>query len=329
MNIKVLGWYNHGNVGDEAYKLAFPLLFKGHNVECVEVIDPEDKPDLVILGGGDVVYPSFTKYIRDRTDLRRCMASVSLTDNSDVNNLGIFERRFVRDYRSNLIADRAGHPATYLPDFTFALKPDRAAGRAWLEKAFGDESNHELYEKVVVVVASNYLTHGKLELLARDFTTFQYMSQQVADVADNTNASFVFLPFGTTDPWDDRVANAWVCNRCKYWRKNLMIWERLDVQTTLNIIAASDAVVSSRLHSTIFSTLAGVPFIDFTHHTKNLGFIEVVEKTQWSLPFWEFSVTDYRNMLHSHLDADFPDDSLRKFTMLAKEKLKNVPAVIV
>ncbi|NIQ15589.1 MAG: hypothetical protein GTO02_14685, partial [Candidatus Dadabacteria bacterium] len=51
--IHVLGWYGHDNVGDEAYKLAFPKLFKNNKFVFGEII--KGKPEKIILGGGDVL----------------------------------------------------------------------------------------------------------------------------------------------------------------------------------------------------------------------------------------------------------------------------------
>lgn len=323
MNVKILGWYGHDNIGDESYKVAFPMLFPSHDLEYVESVGSPE-PDVVILGGGDVVYPGFTDYIRGLKRARKVLASVTLTENSDFGSLGLFEKVFVRDHRSLAWARKIspGTKVSYLPDFSFMLTPDRKAGRKWLEGRFG-RMGHELYEKVVVVVVSNYLSYSHLDSLARDLTTFLKLSQDLAQTADQTNASFVFLPFCTRDPHDDRCTNSWVANRCKYYSKNIVVHDRLTVQETLDIISSADVVVSSRLHSTVFATIAGVPFIDLTHHTKNLGFIETVGKTRWSLPFWEFNIGQYRGLLSEFLDADRPDPTLQAFSHNAREQLKS------
>lgn len=323
MNIKILGWYNHGNVGDEAYKSAFPLLFSGHDLEFVEELNEGDAPDVVVLGGGDVVYPSFTQHFKKLPPtVEKIAASVSLTDNSDLPFLKNFKQVFVRDYRSALLADRSGYKSTYLPDFTFMLQPEPIAGRYYLQQKFA-EQGHELYEKIVVCVVSNYLANTKLDVLARDLTAFLKLSQDMAQVCDETSASFVFMPFSIKSPWDDRVSCSWVADRCKFFQKNIVLWEPLDVQMTLDIIGAANACVSSRLHSSIFSTISGVPFIDLTHHTKNLGFLEAIEKTAWSMPFWEFSITHYKTLLGKFLSQTSPDASLQKFTQLARDRLRN------
>lgn len=323
MNIKVLGWYNHGNAGDEAYKLAFPLLFPKDQVEFIEAVNDGDAPDVLILGGGDVFYPSFTKHLKNLPQsTRKIAASISLTENSDFPALQLLDRVYVRDYRSALLCNKHGVNGVYQPDFTFLLTPNIETGRTWLKDRFA-AAGHELYDKVVVCVISNYLASAKLDMPARDLTSFLNLSQEIAKVIDRTPASFVFLPFSSKPPWDDRVSGAWVADRCKYYKKNLVIHDDiLDVQTTLDVVAAGNATISSRLHASIFSTISGIPFIDLTRHTKNLGFIETVEKTRWSIPFDEFGVKEFRNTLNTFLGATVPDPGLTKFARLAKDRLR-------
>lgn len=327
MKVHVLGWFEHGNTGDEAFKVAFPMLLPDVEMRFMEFILPESKPDAVILGGGDIVYPSFTKYInnlRYSPNIRKIAHSISLTENSDFETLKTFDQVYVRDQYSLDQAIQHGVDATYQPDVTFMLTPNRDTGRQLVKQKFADEG-HDLYSKVVVCVISNYLANAKLDMLARDLTAFMKLSQDIAGEADHTKASFIFLPFSTMAPWDDRVANAWVADRCKFYKKNLVVWERLTVQETLDIIAAADVCVSSRLHSTIFSTLSGVPFVDLTHHTKNLGFLQTLGKTDWSLPFWEFDVKNYRKLVDAGLEASNPNAYLKQFTNQAKGQLRATP----
>src|SRR5207249_4018803 len=105
-----------------------------------------------------------------------------------------------------------------------------------------------------------------------DFVDFTKFSYDLAWVSDNTACSFVFMPFGTEMPHDDRTSNAFVSSRIKFWQKNSVIYDKLTVQETLDLVSACDAMISTRLHSSIFSVLAGVPLLDVTHNHKNKWF---------------------------------------------------------
>ena len=63
--ITVLGWYGHGNVGDESYKTSFPLLFPNYNLVFTDSLTNElkKKSAAVILGGGAVIEKPFLKQL--------------------------------------------------------------------------------------------------------------------------------------------------------------------------------------------------------------------------------------------------------------------------
>src|SRR5688500_15947673 len=101
MNIKVLGYYHQKNTGDEAYKLAFPTLFPNHNFDFINTARNVDfsSTDLIILGGGDVVHASYTKYLYN-VNVPKMALSVTVTPGSDLNNLKMFDKVIVRDQMS-------------------------------------------------------------------------------------------------------------------------------------------------------------------------------------------------------------------------------------
>lgn len=323
MKVSILGWYNHKNVGDEAFKIAFPLLLPSHRVVCVEELKPTDASDAYILGGGDVVYDAYTDFLRQFPDKPKIAASVTVTPNSDLQGLAMFDRVYVRDLMSLDVATPHVDPARlgYMPDATFVLQPDPVAGHDWLVEAY-NAAGLELYEKVVVCVVSSYTAFNRRDALARDFINFLAVAEELSAAADSHQASFVFLPFSTMAPNDDRMTNAFVAARCKFYSKNYVVYQKLSVQTTLNVLSCAHAVVSTRLHSTIFATMAGVPFIDLTHHDKNLGFIKTLGKDDWSIPLWKFSHDRFNDLLGGFVAGRVPDQELVSFTDASRGQLE-------
>lgn len=322
MKIQILGWYGHGNTGDEAYKLAFPSLLPDHELIFADVFNPDkDEPDAIILGGGDIVYPSFTGPLSKKPKIPKSLVSTTLTNASDLQHLKLFKKLHVRDYRSQKLGQTYAD-VKYLPDVTFMLQPDVEAGRQLMKAKFEAEGS-QLRERVITIVFNAYTMATTPESYRRDFTNFQRLSQDIADAVDVMDASIVFMPFSTRAPWDDRTANSWVASHSRKYYKNMVIFDRLSVQDNLNLIAASNVVVSTRLHSSIFSTIAGVPFIDLTHHDKNRGFIETLGKTDWSMSLWEISINDFKKLLNTLLKRNGQDASLVEFTRKAREQLVN------
>lgn len=277
--VNVVGWYNKRNAGDESYKLSFPALFD-YDFEFSERI--KSGFDAYVLGGGDIVAPAFLKQFA-KIEAPRHLMSVAFPEKINFALDGIFRSVLVRDNASLANAKGVGLDATLVPDFAFALKGDAATGREMIRKTF-DAANAELYEKIVGVVLNAHLM-SEHDGLAYNFARFERFCFELAMAADHCNASFLFIPFGKMMPWDDRAANATAVSRCKFFKKNVCLYEEVDAQATLDIIAALDCLVSTRLHSTIFAISNAVPFVDVTHNHKNQNLLETISYEKASLPY--------------------------------------------
>lgn len=286
--VQVFGWYGNSNVGDESYKIAFPKLFPGLPFEFLNVVRPGMVADSFIIGGGDILSPSYLNQVPNVNSKRKLVISASATKNTPVESLRSFDQIFVRDRFSVRFFEEHGIPARFMPDISLCLEPNRLRGKAYVESLFRAEKL-ELREKRIGVVVNAYLSDsGSDDALARDFLIFHRFAYELARIMDNMDASFIFFPMCTRMPADDRITNGIVAERCKFWSKNIVIHERLGVQETLDLIASMDLVISSRLHSSIFSVISQVPFIDITHHDKAKHFLETFSLEQFGLSYWNF-----------------------------------------
>lgn len=324
-HITVVGWYGHGNVGDESYKVSFPLLLPDYSLTFTDNIKEEQMKNAsaFILGGGAVVEKPFLKQF-EKID-NKFMMSVTANKDIPVEMVKKFKKIIVRDVRSQAALKELGIETTLMPDAAFLLKGDSSAGYNYLQNSF-QQTKHELYNKIIVIVYNAHLgVVSDDRHLARDQMTFLKNANDLASIIDNTPASFVFVPFGQQEPWDDRITNAWLSSRCKFWKKNLTIYDRISFQQVLDIIACSDAVVSSRLHASIFSCVSQVPFIDITHHDKNLGFLQTVGLEDWSVPYWRFDYTKCVSLLNEFLKTPTPHkDRLNVIVDKQRQKIKEV-----
>jgi polysaccharide pyruvyl transferase WcaK-like protein len=297
-DVNIVGWYNHGNIGDESYKICFPKLFPDIQFSFTEKVG-KNKLLPTILGGGNVCSNAFLDQI-EHVKSKKFAISVGITEENPIKRMEMFDEIYVRETKSQEILESKGIKSKLIPDLAFCLEPNKNKGKELLDNLF-KINNRDLYEKVVGVVFNAYLCVGDNKL-ARDESTFQKVTWDIAKVIDNTSASFVFIPFGLSQPHDDRVSNAWLASRCKFWKKNLVLFDKHDPQTTLDLISACDTVISTRLHSSIFSTVSNVPFIDVTHHSKNSSFVESIYKRNWSVPYWEFERLKFSNLLGEFLE---------------------------
>lgn len=217
-------------------------------------------------------------------------------------DISFFKHVYARDRVTINILKSLNIPCSFIPDVAMILQPDTQQGNEWIQNTFQQEK-HDLYSKKIAVIINSYMMNGTLGSLARDALNFMKFSYDFARTADETSASFIFIPFGTQLPFDDRISNAWIASKCKYWKKNYLCLDRLNYHTTLDIISACDLTISSRLHSSVFSYISGTPFIDITHHSKNALFLEMIKKQENSVSFWNFNVEEFKNKIHLMLDT--------------------------
>lgn len=292
-SVQVIGWYGKANCGDESYKIAFPKLFPDYDFSFSDI--PTAGADAYILGGGDVISEDF---LRTFVPIKAPKHTLSTTFAKKSWPTPKFNTVLVRDDESAGFAKEMGYEPNVAPDFAFALEPNPQRGRKLLEYHF---QRFDLYSKVVAFVPNAYLLSYEAGL-ARTAIQFENFAWESCKVMDNTCASFVFLPFSMGAPADDRVPSAWISSKAKFWKKTNVIYERLSVQDTLDILSSVDLVVSMRLHSSIFSVLCGKPFIDVTHNHKNRAFLESVRLSKLSVPYSGFSSERVRPLIDEYLN---------------------------
>jgi polysaccharide pyruvyl transferase WcaK-like protein len=324
MKILVYGWYGKRNIGDESYKLLFPRLFSDHELTFTDVPTAEQVAahDAIILGGGNILNQYHIETLLPFAGQIPMVAfSVGWTDDIIFSDLEMFSEIYVRDFVALRHLTENGVKCSYCPDAAFSFEPNVSRGRQLLCKMISEEVL-EPASKTVGVIVNGHLAGDAQANLARDMYRFQTFSYDLAHVLDRQDINCVFLPMMCRQPWDDRTAGGWVASRCKRWNRNAVVYDRLSVQDTLDVISAMDAVVSTRLHSSIFATLAGVPFVDIWHHDKNLSFLETVGRTGWAVPFWDFSRERTHELLAGILgNADHEKEGLREIAAKKRELL--------
>jgi polysaccharide pyruvyl transferase WcaK-like protein len=325
MNIKVLGYYGQRNVGDNSYLLAFPTLFPSHNFSFINSARGTDfsDTDLIIVGGGDVLHSQYMAPLYDNPIPKMAM-SVTVTNDSDLSNFKMFKTIVVRDRMSLDIAGKHHNNVVHLPDFSFVLTPNRARGRALINER-AERAGVKLTSKLLTVVLNSYISFNKKDALSRDVNDFNRIVHHLAEFIDNIQTSAVFIPFSTKMPFDDLSSNAWLAARCKKSpMKNLLVRDDpLSVQDTLDMMAAGDASISTRLHSSIFNTLCGIPYVDLLHHDKNLGFLRSIDKEAWGNWIWwdSYEPKKTEKLITDFLRVGGAGSELNSITLRLKEQL--------
>ena len=258
--------------------------------------------DICILGGGDILSEKYVRLALKANVKKRFIFSCSVNKNTPFDLLKGFDGIIIRDKQSYSLLKENGIDSILAADAAFCLQPDPIAGKQLLKTMFHD-NNLELYSRVVGVVLNGHLGQASDAMLTRDFLTLNKAAQDIATVADSTSASFVFFPMSTGVPHDDRVTNSMASSRCKFWKKNLVIYDRLSVQQTLDLISAFDARISTRLHSSIFGIISGTPFVDLIHHDKNKNYLESCGLQESGISYWSFGSHQLLSLLNKMLEG--------------------------
>lgn len=317
--VSVTGWYDKKNTGDESYKLAFPCCFPGIDFVFSDSIQ---KADAYVLGGGDIVGPSFLNLMEPIKE-KKTIFSVSVSKNNEYASLKDFSQVFVRDMKSMLVVSELGAKASFCPDLAFSLTADSVRGKELIKNYF-EKDKSEKYDNVIGVVVNAHLSPSSSSVAA-DVYRFENFCFEMAKTIDETNASFIFIPFGKSLPWDDRIANSIVASRCKFWKKNVVIHDEISVQDSLDMISSLSCMISTRLHSSIFSIVGGTPFLDITHNHKNKNLLETLRADEFSLPLRVFNHQDAKMRLSQILQMK--DHLSMQVKMIGEEQRQQVKEI--
>ncbi len=312
MNIIVYGWYGHGNIGDESFKLAFQKIYPQHSFYFTDT----DKDfqlkeyDLCILGGGDIVCKQNLDKIK-KIKCPKIALSVTITKNSLSKDIEILDYIYVRDiYSKQLLIEYGYTNCDYIPDVSLVLEPNKEVGKKLIDKYF-KESKSDQYSNVCTLIVNAHLlpTPGSPSKLKNNFYKFV---DDLVEFMDTTPMSFLLVPYSTSYPWDDRVTNSLVNSQCKYFNKNAVIFDKLDVQETLDIISASDLVITTRFHGLIFGLAAQVPTITISSHDKNTYFLNTIGMDY--LNYWCFDSEKLKKMVDVKNTSKINfDDEIKKY----------------
>lgn len=311
--INVVGWYNKKNSGDESYKKAFPKVFPNYSFVFTE--QPIKDADAYIIGGGDILTDSLLKTFL-KIEKPKHIMSVTVSKDFDSSLFKGFRTIIVRDINSQKTLLKNKVESIVYPDFSFALEHNKDNGSSIINSLFQKEKRDLYHKKIAIVINAHLLPpYGAT---AFEYARFERFAFDMAIGIDETPASFIFIPFSTKQPWDDRISNGIVASRCKWWKKNIIIFDEFSVQDTIDTISACDAVVSSRLHSSIFSATTEVPFVDITHSHKNRYFLKTINYEKASIGFSDFNPSKMTSMLKESINNKNKSEEIGSIASLNK-----------
>ena len=288
--ILFFGWYGHGNLGDEAFRLVFSKLCGNTTNYFCDYVPEGIKIDYCVLGGGDIVNEYNLKQL-SVLDCPKIAMSVTITKNSISPYLDQIDHFYVRDTLSLKILKDSGYEnSTFLPDVTFLLEPNKENGNLLLDRLFSDR---ERYGKIFGFIGNSHLI-GDRRCNYNEKIKFLQYSNDMSQFMDDCPASFVFIPFSTLPPWDDRIFNGYVSSSMVFWKKSVVIWEPMGIQDIIDLISVLDHVFSMRYHASLFSLLGGTPSTTIASHDKFYSLANDFDMEY--LDYWDTSCSNLKKL---------------------------------
>lgn len=258
--IIIVGYYDHSNLGDELFRLAFEKLLNGHTLTFVDVDQLLNynafNYDAIVLGGGDVVNDYFIDKVwtwinKFKSGIRCYAYSVGIPFPSAINDgkINLFDYVVCRN-REDMPALKSklgAYNVEYLPDFVFSLDVKKKAIK--------------VRNKVCVSLARQ---------CCRDKKVFDKLVILLNNLSQNYEV--VMIPFNTnTENINENDIKIAMDLKEKVPLLNV-IQETLSMKEVIRHYKESKFVLCMRLHSHVLSIMANTPFVSIysTRKVKNM-----------------------------------------------------------
>ena len=305
-----LGWFDHGNCGDEAFKEALLRLFPAYEIVFINSIPKNlsliNESAALIIGGGNIVDAGFLRGL-EKVSVPYHFIGIGVLEKSNLDLLRGASTLIVRDVQSLEIVSNAYPDVILAPDITFILSPDKHNPISGLDS-----------KKLTVGVFLNDCVSANFESSILKFIECEKVKLELARFLESLSYNVIFIPFSMTPP-DDRRISLDVIGKMKKGYKYPCVTQPILTCDYLALVSSLDFGISMRLHADIFCTIAGVPFIDLLHHDKNKGYLQTIGEPGLGLDFYELSFRNLREKF-AFLEANKKEISARLLQKAAQNK---------
>lgn len=290
-NIIVIGYYGHGNIGDEQYIYTFESIFKNDfNVKYIDCDNIKNEiiseRDIIVLGGGDILNNYFMNQIINifqskKNKIIALSVGIPYTDiilHSE--KLNIIDYIFIRTKQDFELFNKYYHSTRifYIPDISYFLLQYNFENK---DNKFNDLllnlKNNTNNRKIISISLNRHIYNSDYSEQYNDIiTTFAKFIIYLIKL----NYHVIFIPFNTntlSDNENDLIIHKDVCNLIQilsndsynyitYIDFTLTPFEILELYKIVYIN------IPMRYHSCLFSIYKKLPFLPIftTRKIKNL-----------------------------------------------------------
>lgn len=320
MKASICGFYGYQNYGDSLMlKHLKDLFFKKNILPSVfsDRISLESQDyrsltlldsDIIALGGGGIITPNFWFFkqgIDKKLENQRfILLNVGLTTESipvfesvgDRLDLIVVRDRFSEELALKYYPDKV----IYAPDISYL-----------------DYHGQTPRQKVVSVCLNYYIFKNFFSQNRREKIFAEKAIIELASFLDwlaGLGYQINLIPCQTDKEVNDNTVNA-VLNGFLVSQAN-WIFDNANVESVIN---SSELLVSSRYHTSLFALKAGIPFIDITHHSKNLNFLKDVELTEFSINYWQLELNALKEKYKKVMNCELLTNISKQYGVYCNE----------
>ena len=298
--ILVLGYYDRGNLGDEMFKETMPLVFPSCRLTFLSTdsITPKsvktlnDDYDAIITGGGDIVSDYFHRKIKMATQNFHGPVfgfSMGIPYHSLIEQgyLDLYDHLYLRE-RTDVrkLQKRMGTGYVHwLPDLGFKLSPTIDSDK------YGEDKDGVKQDKDDEREANNGKVIGvcPIQSIFSNSAVVDSLGEFLQRLVKEEGYTIRLLRFNSNGKLteDDRYINQRLAEIIGVQEKRVILDETIyNVDQMLTVLAECDYTICMRLHSHIFSTVVGTPFLSI-YPTRKVGlFLQGIgcEKYGYQIP---------------------------------------------
>ena len=328
MKILVLGYYNRGNFGDEAYKIVMCKYLPEHKLTflCIDDINniEIDKFHGIIIGGGDIIndyfYKKLNPFLQNYSGFKIALSiGIPFPSLLTTKYFEHYDHVFIRNYEDVRQLQRVTgtYKAHFLPDLTFILDQPKK-----IQNISRPICGIFLVQNLIKY---NFIMNDLIKLvneIATEYDIIFYLFNTSGNVNEND--------LGISEIIAEQIISKF---------KISIDMNTYDPKQMLDQIVKLDFAVCVRFHAHIFCMLANIPFmsISSTRKTKSLMSYAKLQQYQYNIDLdcYGTPINSNYDMLNSvyklaHNDKHYLKNTINNFVLKCKNLLdhKQVSSII-
>jgi len=306
----VLGWYDQGNRGDEAFRDSFQILFPSVFFTFGNKIPSDINSYTALwLGGGNILDAPLCAIPEDIT-VQVGFFGVGIGGKIHPAYAKLVSKAKVFAVRDELSATHVSQ-SIVLPDLTF-IKPKPVS--PWSSRF-----------PLVTIFLSDHLTPQKDSPDWKSLS-YQWFIHEFAACCDwlvNEGHDLQFIPM-CQGYWDDRRTAAAVMGRMT--RRDRVDWwtGNYSEEVILAQMAKSKFIITQRLHGAIFATRTETSFLALNAHSKMDCFLRDLKYP--GLSYYGFNLSQFEDTLEKVLQI--PTENLGAYAQQARDKWRSFSDIV-